>query len=177
MIANSLGKNELSVTEVNMSVVGKSSRTPFKHWLLNSHLGRIAGVLNLRSPQVPAKANPFLCVDLCAGDGLETESHNASPVIISRHLNWFASQRPDNKCEAVFIEKASATHRELRRNLSEHNLLFPHNVIIGDAREYRVQPTSPWQAIFVNCDPNHVADMPLAEPLAASLTETTTFVR
>lgn len=154
------------------NVVGRSSRTPFKHWILDAHLGRICGVLSTRSSIVPAKAEPFLCVDLCAGDGVETEDHRASPHIITKHCNFLATRGFD--VQSVFIERDMLTHESLRANLplaAERNY---QQVISGDAREYLVIPAVSNQAIFVNCDPNNVANMPFIKGFADSLTPTTT---
>jgi hypothetical protein len=66
------------------TTVGTSSRTPFKHWLLNHMLGRIVGALS--SGRTPC--NPVLTVvDMCAGDGLSYgESAQSSPAIIAKHI-------------------------------------------------------------------------------------------
>ena len=50
--------------------VGRSSRTPVKHFLLNALVGKIVGVLG--TGKAPCKANPFYAVDLCGGDELLT---------------------------------------------------------------------------------------------------------
>jgi len=152
--------------------VGKSSRTPFKHWVLNAHLGKIAGVLSTRSSDVPASPTPFLCVDLCAGDGTQSDSHQCSPAIINRHCSWLHARGIN--CSAVFIEHNANTFDMLQRNIIPQN--HPHRIelIHGDAREYRVEPTCKNQAIFVNCDPNAISNMPLADEFAESLTPTTT---
>jgi hypothetical protein len=151
---------------------GRSSRTPFKHWVLDSHLGKICGVISTRSRSVPAVPRPFLCVDLCAGDGSETDEHRSSPRIITHHCNWLASRGFDVRSD--LIEKHSATFESLEANMQgvdvNHTCVL-HN---DDAREFRFVPTCANQAVFINCDPNSIADLPFSESLARSLTPTTT---
>lgn len=152
--------------------VGRSSRTPFKHWVLNAHLGKVAGVLSMRNRDVPAKPTPFLCVDLCAGDGTQSDSHQCSPAIINRHCSWL--QARGINCSAVFIEHNMNTFDMLQSNIKPQDNSHKVELIHGDAREYRVNPTCKDQAIFVNCDPNAISNMPMADEFAASLTPTTT---
>lgn len=152
--------------------VGRSSRTPLKHWVLDTHLGKIVGVLSSGNRTVPAKCTPFLCVDLCAGDGDESDDHRSSPGIITSHCDWLA--RRGKSVQSVFIERHANTFEVLERNIKADQLEHECQLICGDAREFRVKPTSVDQAIFVNCDPNAISDMPLAEDFARSLTRTTT---
>jgi hypothetical protein len=152
--------------------VGRSSRTPLKHWVLDTHLGKIVGVLSSGNRDVPARCTPFLCVDLCAGDGDESEGHQSSPGIITGHCEWLAGR--GKPVRSVFIERHSNTFEVLERNVDVSRFKHQCELICGDAREFRVNPTSPDQAIFVNCDPNAISDMPLAEEFARSLTRTTT---
>lgn len=153
--------------------VGRSSRTPFKHWVLDKHLGKVCGVLSVGSRSVPAVANPFLCVDLCAGDGVVTDEHQSSPSIINRHCNWLHGR---NGCsaKATFIERHEATFDELYRNVKSVECCHEVDLVCGDSRDFFLEPRSRSQAIFVNCDPNSIADMPLAKPFALSLTPSTT---
>lgn len=152
--------------------VGKSSRTPFKHWVLDSHLGQITGVLSRRSPSVPAIPNPFLCIDLCAGDGTETDGHKSSPKIITKHCEWLAEK--GFNVQSVMIEKHSATFESLESSIDTKKI--KHSCVLKneDAREFIFKPSCLNQAVFLNCDPNSIADMPFSERLAKSLTKTTT---
>lgn len=153
-------------------VPGRSSRTPFKHWVLDAHLGKIAGVLSTKNASVPAVANPFLCVDLCAGDGTETEDHQSSPRIIAKHCNFLARRGFSVRC--VFIEKQAATFESLEASMDAVDMAFPCELRNADATEYRFVPSCEKQAVFINCDPNSIADLPFSEVLAKSLTPTTT---
>ncbi len=155
-----------------INTVGKSSRTPFKHWVLNSHLGQIVGSLSLRSMKVPAKPEPFLCVDLCAGDGSETERNEASPMIITHHCDWLA--RKGFSVKSVLIEKQSATFETLEQNMAKRQLVHDCELRNADARDFVFTPSCANQAVFINCDPNAISDLPFAESLASSLTKTTT---
>lgn len=154
------------------SLVGRSSRTPFKHWVLDTHLGKIAGVLSTRNRDVPAIPNPFLCVDLCAGDGSQSDVHRCSPAIITKHCEWLHSR--GIHCETVLIEQDQNTFDALQNNVIASEYRHRVTMICGDSKEYRVRPTCRNQAVFVNCDPNAISDMPLAGDLADSLTPTTT---
>lgn len=151
---------------------GRSSRTPFKHWVLDAHLGKIAGVLSTKNKSVPAVANPFLCVDLCAGDGTETDDHQSSPRIIAKHCNWMAQRGMNVRC--VLIEKQTATFESLESSMAEVQMAFPCELRNADATEYLFVPSCDKQAVFINCDPNSIADLPFSQGLARSLTQTTT---
>lgn len=169
--------------------VGRSSRTPFKHWVLNSHLGQICGVLAKGNAKCPAKPNPFLCVDLCAGDGTDLveqdrsilfpecdpnkkQKSTCSPGIISHHCDWLAKQ--GFRAQSVMIEKHSATFESLEQNMSLKPCLHSRTLRNDDARNFVFQPSAENQAVFINCDPNSIADLPFSERLAKSLTKTTT---
>lgn len=153
-------------------IVGRSSRTPFKHWVLDSHLGQIVGSLSTKAVNIPARPTPFLCVDLCAGDGAETEDHEASPVIITDHCDWLASR--GFKVKSILIEKQSATFETLEQNMAKKQLVHECELRNADAREFVFVPSCVNQAVFINCDPNAISDLPFAESLASSLTKTTT---
>jgi len=151
--------------------VGRSDRTPFKHWILDSQLGRIVGVLSLRSPKVNAKPCPFHVIDLCAGDGHSDHASECSPAIINRHVQWLASH--NLRVQATYIEKAERAFQCLRNNIGDP----PHSDFLHqDAREFRFSKTANHQAVFIHADPNHVADMPISKELAESLTDYTTFL-
>jgi hypothetical protein len=151
---------------------GRSSRTPFKHWVLDTHLGKISGVLSSGNRTVPAIPNPFLCVDLCAGDGTETAEHQSSPRIIAKHCNWMAKRGMRVQC--VLIEKHAATFESLEANMNELDIAFPCDLRNADAKSYTFTPSCEKQAVFINCDPNSIADLPFSETLARALTPTTT---
>lgn len=155
-----------------ISVGRSSSRTPFKHWILNAELGRLCGIFGYPSTsrKVHAKANPFLVVDLCAGDGGQTDEFKSSPEIIKTHLEWARKRGVDVKC--VLIERQASTFDLLRKNIpSEPWIEF----IQGDAREYLVECKTN-QAVFIHSDPNHIHDWPITDDLLSRLSDTTTML-
>jgi hypothetical protein len=54
--------------------VGKSSRTPYKHWLYKSMLGKMIGAAS--TGKSPCNGT-IKVLDMCAGDGVET---NGDPL-------------------------------------------------------------------------------------------------
>jgi hypothetical protein len=161
------------------SNVGRSSRSVYKHWVLDTHLGKIVGALS--TGKTPARANPLLCVDLCAGDGGSADEYDqSSPAIIHKHCEWLASRDGGRySAQSIFYEKSEFTFGKLVSRLSDWPTHERHrrDVIRGDAKEFSFSKQLPNQAVFVNCDPNSVSDLPnaeFAERLAAQLTPTTT---
>ena len=71
-------------------------------------------MLSLQKYTVPCTADPhLLIVDMCAGDGKETEfSDVTSPAIIAKHMNF----RGLNS-RVIFIEKQENTFNELKKNI------------------------------------------------------------
>lgn len=158
-----------------ISSVGRSSRTPVKHFLLNALVGKIVGVLS--SGKSPCKANPFYAVDLCGGDGFEPEdgSHEASPHILFKHCNWIRAKHGKESCLDI-IEKQVFTFEKLSENCS---YMMPHGwvkLINSDASEFVLKGIHRNQAVFIHCDPNSVADMPLTQPMIESWNDYTTYL-
>ena len=156
---------------VTQTTVGRSSsRTPFKHWILDSELGRICGVLS--TGKVHAMACPFHVVDLCAGDGhVSSESRKSSPEIITRHCKWMLTKCLETK--ATLIERGDLTYRELLKNTPDFGWLERLNM---DARQYELPRTHKHQAMFIHADPNTIADWPVTKQLLESMSETTTML-
>lgn len=153
-----------------MAKVGRSSRTPYKHWLLNAIVGKCAGVY---SQGVPNNL-PFTCVDLCAGDGLETSEHQASPRIMNRHCCWL-NQRHGKKTRLVLIEKDLHTYTELAKNASVDRC-FGLECTLGDARDFTLEGAAAEQPVFVHCDPNNVHQTPVTKEFVDSWTVFTTYL-
>lgn len=149
--------------------VGRSpGRTPVKHFLLDSLLGRVNGSLSTgRSAATP----PLLCVDLCAGDGLKTESHTASPLIFEKHCKHACGRK--NKAELVLIERDRTCFDLLRQNVGDHEWMTLSNT---DARNYTLPPLGSRQAVFVHCDPNNVHQTPLTEEFVSGFTKCTMYL-
>ena len=157
------------------SMVGRSSRTPVKHFLLNALVGKIAGVLT--SGKSPCKANPFYAVDLCGGDGFEPKdgSHQASPRILFKHCNWLREKHGKQSYLDV-IEQQSFTHEKLTQNCG---YMIPHGwvrLIHGDARSFVLPKLKQDQSAFIHCDPNNVSDTPLTGPMVDSWNKYTTYL-
>lgn len=158
--------------------VGQSdSRTPLKHWLLNAELGRQVGVFIAKrkggASNVHATANPFLVIDLCAGDGKGGETGQSSPSIITHHLVTGRSEGVDVR--AVFIEKLPATFSELLKNTRD-DLGYCTERLNIDARDWKLPKLGRHQSVFIHSDPNHIMDWPITPDLLGSLSETTTML-
>jgi hypothetical protein len=159
--------------------VGRStSRTPVKHFLLDSALGKVAGVLGVDSPHVPCRAskfNPLVCVDLCGGDGLVTHDHDASPRIMYQHCQHLR-QRCGKPADLSIIEKQDNTFEQLRINCADMEQAGFVRLIHGDSRNYRLPPLGDSQAAFVHCDPNSVDQTPLTEEFVKGFNRYTTYL-
>lgn len=156
--------------------VGRSSRTPVKHYLLNKAMGKVCGVLSLDRPSVPCRVSntqPFICVDLCGGDGLKNENHDASPAIMYKHCEWLGTR--GKKASLTVIEKAASTFEALQDNCQYMNSSIA-SFSCSDAREYRLPAMSETQAAFVHCDPNTVDQTPLSRPFVAGFNRFTTYL-
>jgi hypothetical protein len=168
-----LGENATMSKKVG---VGRSDRTPVKHYLLDKSLGQVCGVLSLGSYKVPCVASvrqPLICADLCGGDGLQTDDHEASPVIMAKHCQFLYKRGKSAKLEV--IEKASNTYEELVRNCNH----LPREIVTltnGDARDYRLPKLAFNQPAFVHCDPNNVDQIPLSRPFVAGFNKFTTYL-
>lgn len=138
--------------------VGNSTRTPFKHWVLDDILGKQFGVLGVDSPKVKAKP-PFIIIDMCAGDGHATEhSERTSPGIITRHIGLSSVETV-----AIFVEKNEFTFQELQGNFPDIEAYHM------DAKDFVLPAVASDQAVFVNCDPNHINEHPMTDSFIESL--------
>ena len=156
------------------STVGRSSRTPIKHFLLDQIVGKIAGALG--TGNVPCKPNPFYVVDLCGGDGRETKLHQASPIILHKHCQWMRNKRGKASVLDV-IELHEGTFEELQGNVSHLDGYGDWmTTICDDSRNFTLPPMKPDQAAFVHCDPNTVDQTPLTGPMVESWNIFTTYL-
>lgn len=158
--------------------VGRSTgRTPFKHFLLKAIVGQLVGVLGTQSSKVPCKANPFLAVDLCGGDGHEPTdgTHQASPIILHKQCEWLRNKRGLQSFLDI-IEKDEYTFEQLEINCRDLTTGGWMRLLKGDAREYTLPLLKSDQAAFVHCDPNNVASMPLTGPFVESWNKYTTYL-
>lgn len=162
-----------------MGEVGRSDRTPVKHWLLNHALGQVAGTLS--TGRVPCRP-PLWCVDLCGGDGHrpEDKSHDSSPWIMHKHALWLANQ-PRCAARLHVIEMMDATYETLWNNCHDKMMSGKPDslevaLIKSDARQYTLPPWINDCAAFVHCDPNKVSDMPLTDRMIESWNKWTTYL-
>lgn len=156
--------------------VGRSSRTPIKHYLLNAMVGKVCGVIALDRPSVPCRITsrqPMVMVDLCGGDGLRTEGHDASPLIMYHHCQGLARKGKSSTLEV--IEKMPNTFEQLEQNCRH---MAPEIVTLtyGDSSKYRLPQLQETQAAFVHCDPNTVDQIPLSRPFVAGFNRYTTYL-
>ena len=156
--------------------VGRSSRTPVKHYLLDAMLGKVCGVLSLSSLAVPCRAThkqPIICVDLCGGDGLKNDLHDASPLIMYKHCKWLTERGKAAKLEV--IEKMPNTFEQLEINTGFMSREIA-TTTLGDSSLYRLPKLSETQAAFIHCDPNNVDQIPLTRPFVGGFNRYTTYL-
>lgn len=151
--------------------VGKSHRTPFKHFVLNCTLGAWTG--RIATGRVKFIWGDMHIADLCAGDGVPGEHGLSSPQIIHKHATWAASRLRSGVVRSTLIEIDRNTHSQLTENLSLTPANYRREVLLGDAREFRLAAGKN-EAAFINADPNCVDNMPLAEELVATFPRMTT---
>lgn len=149
--------------------VGRSpGRTRYKHFLLDSLLGKVNGVLT--QPSCYA-IRPLVCVDLCAGDGIETEEYRCSPKIMAKHVNHSCGL--SNRASLTLIERNPASVSLLQQNVEQNDRV---KIINGDARDYRLPPLKENQACFVHCDPNNVHQTPLTHEFVKGFSRCTMYL-
>ena len=160
--------------------VGKSKVTPCKHDLLNSLLGREAGVMKGN----PMGFNSYGIVDLTAGDGVPYGSEftrGCSPGVIMKHSKWIA-QHTSVIPKILFIEKQEVTYERLRANLEQgfESLdlgQFGDRIRMRTAcmnsKEFKFQSNAV-DAAFIYNDPNHIEDWCLTPQLLNTVPKFTT---
>jgi len=149
--------------------VGRSpGRTWYKHFLLDSLLGKVNGVLT--QPRCYA-SRPLVCVDLCAGDGVQSDDFRCSPKIMAKHVSHKCGKQ--NKASLTLIERNPASFELLRQNMHD----APDATLInGDARLYRLPHLSSTQACFVHCDPNNAHQTPLTDEFVRGFSRCTMYL-
>jgi len=149
--------------------VGRSrGHTWYKHFLLDSLLGKVNGVLTKPSSYA---TGPLFCVDLCAGDGVETEEFRCSPKIMSKHVNHSFGRR--NNARLALIERDPSSFELLRQSMDG---VDNTHLLNGDARKYRLPLLQPTQACFVHCDPNNAHQTPLTNEFVAGFSRCTMYL-
>jgi hypothetical protein len=149
-----------------MTPVGQSWRTPGKHDLLKKITGREVGVT--RNFGVP-----YVMIDLCAGDGRNTDSSGTcSPRILTGHRDLELNRYGRRNVRVVLIEKSDATYAELQS-------AYPDELTIhGDARRLpEILPDGVMNEsdyAFLQNDPNNINDWALSNAVMSTMPRFTT---
>jgi hypothetical protein len=156
------------------TTVGTSSRTPFKHWLLNHMLGRIIGAISTgRTPCNPA----ITIVDMCAGDGLGYgQSEQSSPAIIAKHIkSTFAGSHRIKSRTAHLFEREETTFRRLSSRFIGTDNMSLANM---DSKGWTIRQIQhrPKDCVFIYADPNAITTLPVTSELIDSFTPETLFL-
>jgi hypothetical protein len=156
------------------TTVGASSRTPFKHWLLDASLGKIIGALS--TGKTPCNMRIHI-VDMCAGDGFGHDGkYDSSPGIIRKHLESShpASVKVKHK-SAHLYEIQAETFERLSSRFGEVPSM---NLNLRDSKGWtigEIKP-NPRDCIYIYADPNSVATLPITPEFVNSLTPETLFL-
>lgn len=162
---------KLDDTRGRTKSVGTSSRTPLKHRLLDTLMGKIIGVQC--SGRTPCSTN-FLTLDLCAGDGADTMGEgSSSPAIIRKHLMDYRGNKLNRS--AIFYEKDAATFKRLSDRHADCSKI---TLINGDSR---LMPLSTVHnrgndSVFIYADPNNIDQLPITRQLMDAITPYTLFL-
>jgi hypothetical protein len=151
--------------------VGTSSRTPLKHRLLDTLMGKIIGAQCSR--RTPCNEN-FLAVDLCAGDGADTIGEgSSSPAIIRKHMMDYRGNKLNRS--AIFYEKDTATFKRLSDRHADCSRITLYNA------DSRLMPLSTVHdrgkdSVFIYADPNNIDQLPITRELMRGLSPYTLFL-
>lgn len=151
--------------------VGTSSRTPLKHRLLDTLIGKIIGAQC--SGRTPCNYT-FLAVDLCAGDGADTMGEgSSSPAIIRKHMMDYRGNKLTRS--AIFYEKDTATFKRLSDRHADCSRITLYNA------DSRLMPLSTVHdrgndSVFIYADPNNIDQLPITRELMRGLTPYTLFL-
>ena len=152
------------------TTVGSSSRTPFKHYLLNSFIGKIIGAQS--TGKTPC-SNKFLVVDMCAGDGADIQGERkSSPSIIRHHLSTPTRGKQVVYRRGIFFEKDQATCKRLSERHGDCPLITIHH---DDARNMPLSTVHGRgkDGILIYADPNNIDQLPITAELMTGLSSTT----
>lgn len=170
-----------STTMPSSAKIGKSIRSPFKHWVLRCHTAGLVSAYLRKNPKVPARP-PIHFVDLCAGNGYHDKSYKSSSIILlekasclcDMNIPAYVTLIENNMLTCSELEKSVDTYRNCR--LAQNQKCAPCSVLNSDAGDFRIEPMFDNQGIFVNCDPNSMGTMPLRRKFISSLSKTSTFL-
>lgn len=157
------------------NTVGKSSRTPYKHWLYRSMLGKMVGAA--ATGKTPCEYS-IKVLDLCAGDGAQTgdDPISSSPAIADLHMtSRFPMSGRLRARKAYLFEREQTTFDRLRSRFGDR----PHmHLTNGDSRGVTLHDVGvkTGEGVFVYADPNSVSTLPVTPDLIDSFTHTTLFL-
>lgn len=159
---------------MSQTSVGTSSRTPFKHWLLDSSLGKIIGAIS--TGKTPCNMAIHI-VDMCAGDGFGHDGkYDSSPSIILKHLHSThpASMRVRTKAAHLY-EIQQETFQRLKSRFGDVGGM---RLEMRDSSEWSLLdiPVRRKDCVFIYADPNSIATLPVTPRLIRSLTPETLFL-
>lgn len=140
-------------------LVGQSDRTIGKHRLLDKVVGKEVGSF----PYVKFLKPPYVIIDLCAGDGMDSISGTSSPKILAKHYQ--AALRNGSNPRLILCEKNVNAFAQLR---SQPWLLDEIELFNLDAKTLAESLDPTWQSkshAFIHHDPNKVTDWCLSENL------------
>jgi len=156
------------------TTVGTSSRSPFKHWLFDSSLGKTIGAI---SNPFKTPCNPRIhIIDMCAGDGFGHDGkYDSSPGIIRKHIESTHPSSLKVKKTAHLYEIQNLTFDRLKSRYSD---IPDMNLYEQDSKGWTVNhiDTKPSDCIYIYADPNSVATLPITPEFIQSLTPQTLFL-
>jgi len=161
---------EINTMTNRPTTVGSSSRTPFKHWLLNSFIGKIIGAQSTGNTPCNDK---FLVVDMCAGDGADVHGERtSSPSIIRHHLSVPTRGKQAVYRRGIFFEKDQATCKRLAERHGDCPMMTIHH---EDARNMPLSTVHGRgkDGILIYADPNNIDQLPITAELMSGLSDTT----
>jgi hypothetical protein len=167
--------------------VGRSRRTPAKHALMSSMIGREVGVVNNDNSPKHRLINRLDWMDLTAGDAAAPPDEpwhlNCSPGILAHHAR--NSRKP---VDITLYEIKPATHKLLLNNLVEHLPALGYTPVAEGRWEYqgrvRLRAVSgsgaqadvshlrrEHDAVLVTNDPNAITDWAMRPTFAAEVND------
>ena len=157
-----------------LKFVGKSSRTPYKHWLYRSMLGKMIGAAS--TGKSPCNGT-IKILDMCAGDGVETngDTLGSSPAITCHHVNSIFPNSHRVQRSAFLYEREVLTFEKLNNRFGGKNNITLRNL---DSKGVTTETigVNPGDGVFIYADPNSVSTLPVTKELIDSFTDTTLFL-
>lgn len=160
-----------------MAIGQSGDRTPGKHSLLATLLGRLTGAF----PYVKFLKKPFFIIDLCAGDGQPSfHSGQSSPQIIHKYASLLRQKMGNDAVVVILIEKDRATFDKLQTAFpaDEHTYLIHGDSkdpsVISRVQEIIKERGNKRSPCFLHNDPNKIVDFAITKALLQILPPFTT---